>query len=201
MKIFNTYDQIPINALTGMRLSRNSTAKSEYPNTGFITFGDILIDDIHLMSKLINRGSSHRKFLRMCNIFTFVEAPLFWWKHLDTYKYIVSLSDSTMYGIGKRESFSQSDFEKRIPDGILTELNTMLKCLHSATGKSVLEQKRELFNALPGGYLSTRSISLNYETFITVIQQRKKHMLKEWTEFIYSICNKLEFAKFVFYNI
>jgi len=201
MRIYNTYDQIPVNALTGMRLSRSSAAQGDYPEAGFIKFGDIFIDDIHLMSKLIERGSSHRKFLRMCNIFTFVEAPLFWWKHLDTYKYIVSLSDSTMYGIGKRDAFSQSDFEQHVPDGILTELDHMLKNLHSATGKKILEQKRELFNALPGGYLSTRSISLNYETFITICQQRKKHMLKEWTEFIYSICNQLEFAKFVFYNI
>lgn len=198
MRVYNTHDLIPVNALTGMRLSRNKHTVSPYTDRRFVDFENITLDDLTLMFKLIVRGSSHRKFLRMCNIYTYVDAPLFWWKHLDTYKHVVNLSDSTMFCIGDRVEFTQEDFEDDIPDTILHELNSMLFDLKNGGSGQCLQHKRRLFNALPGGYLSTRSINFNYETFITIIQQRRKHMLDEWVKFIYGICHKLKMADYIF---
>jgi len=108
-------------AIYGMRRPYKSHKKSfSVFDWGGVSKGhdksfELCKNDIKLMRKLINRGAEHRKFLRSIGISFNMSAPLFVWKHFDTYKIgTVSLSDSTMNKITSKclykADFAVKDF-------------------------------------------------------------------------------------------
>ncbi len=99
-----------------------------------------------------------------------IDAPLYFWKHMDTYKKdTTTLSDSTMYNIMKRP-FEQSDFERPIPEYLLATLNAWR-----------LEKRfTDLINILPSGYIQKRFFFCKKRVLERIIMQRTGHKLKEW---------------------
>lgn len=112
-------------AIQGMRNSYNSWENSD---SRFCTLNDChrcdLFDvcmkddldytigerDLELMKKLSESSSSHSKFRRMLPVFIRVDAPLYWWKEMDTYTVgKVQNSCSTMHKITEKE-FGINDF-------------------------------------------------------------------------------------------
>jgi hypothetical protein len=55
----------------------------------FIKYGstvDINEKDLHLMSVLVKRGDEHAKCIRGCVAYAEIEAPVYWWCELETYR-------------------------------------------------------------------------------------------------------------------
>ena len=68
------------------------------------------LNDYDLMTRLLNAGTDHRKFMRMIVVYLDITAPLYWWKEFDTYKIgTVANSCSTMHKIAAKE-FTLDDF-------------------------------------------------------------------------------------------
>ena len=42
--------------------------------------------DLHLMSVLVKRGDEHAKYVRGCIAYAEIEAPVYWWCELETYR-------------------------------------------------------------------------------------------------------------------
>ena len=86
-------------AIRGMRNPLNSWNSSDTK----IKDNNIIIgeNDLSLMKKLINAGTDHRKFLRMINIYTDINAPLYWYKEMDTYKIGTVTNSCSNYEIGR----------------------------------------------------------------------------------------------------
>lgn len=155
-------------------------------------------DDMELAKKLIRGGTEHRKFLRMIHVQADITAPLYWWKQADTYKVgTVSNSCSTMHTITRRQAFAADDFsiaELPFPagwtDSLLDVLNAVLGTYKEEGWTK--EEKKQIWNylisILPSGFNQKRTLDLNYETLMTMYNQRRNHKLGEWHEF----CNWIE---------
>ncbi len=55
----------------------------------YIEYGskvDIHEKDLHLMSVLVKRGDEHSKCIRGCIAYAEIEAPVYWWCELETYR-------------------------------------------------------------------------------------------------------------------
>lgn len=87
-------------ALQGMRLPMMSRAKSDtLPSMeGVCAIGDA---DMGLCKRLIKGGSEHAKYLRMIQVWADVDMPRYIWQEMDTYKFGVKNSESTMHTIMK----------------------------------------------------------------------------------------------------
>ena len=61
--------------------------------------------DLHLLSTLIKRGDEHAKAIRGLVVYAEIEAPLYWWSEMDTYRIGTERlsSTSTMHTLGKRD--------------------------------------------------------------------------------------------------
>lgn len=185
MKINRVYDIIPSLPLLGMRLSRQSIPKSDLC-CDMLYWDEIHEDDLELIYKLVKAGDEHSKVLRTFNIYVDLEAPIKWWKHLDTYKFITSLSSSTMYNLTK-DMLNEKNFSY-IDDEILDKLNIIINLYNRAKDKSIRHQLfDQLTSLLPQSYLQRRVIVLNYSTMLNILKQRHRHKLKEWKIFIQNI--------------
>ncbi len=166
--------------------------------------------DLELMQKLYSAGTEHRKFLRQIFVSVDITAPLYWWKEFDTYKVgTVSNSCSTMHKIAAKEftleDFScehlgvynneHTDFETATdvggggnflyPIDVLTDIIEMLN--HNR--KKFLETKDkkywwQMIQLLPSSYNQKRTITMNYENVMSIINQRNEHKLDEWRQFV-----------------
>lgn len=198
-------------ALRGMRNPMNSWDKSdsheclgecqhcEYLDTKHIDFKECLYigkNDLELAKKLVKAGSDHRKFMRMIHVQADVNAPLYWWKHLEQYKVgTTTNSTSTMHKIHAKE-FTIDDFshEHLISLGHLNLTGQSEKCLQNTI--EVMNGYRQMFietkdktywyqmiQLLPSSYNQLRTIDLNYETLFSIYHARKSHKLDEWHTF------------------
>lgn len=189
-------------AIDGMRNSFNSWDKSDsLLFSGSKNFGwDIEIgeNDMQLMQKLAESGSSHSKFRRMLPVWVTVNAPLYWWKEFDTYKVgTVCNSCSTMHSICNR-AFTPEDFShenlltsdnvkqwgERVPastlDIIIAALNGYRLLYLETKDKKYWEQ---IIQLLPSSYNQRRTVMLNYEVLSKIFAERKCHKLTEWHDF------------------
>lgn len=191
-------------AIRGMRNPMNSWDKSDsefdiqyYDNDGNETeYYEIEIgpNDLDLMRRLYRAGTEHRKYLRQIFVSMDITAPLYWWKEFDTYKIgIVSNSCSTMHKIHSKK-FTLDDFSTDHLIGTVSDATNSLKCMDaviyclnyhrtqyiSTKNKSAWWQMIQL---LPSSYNQKRTITMNYENIVTIIQQRTNHKLDEWNEF------------------
>lgn len=145
-------------------------------------------NDLELMKKLSKNGPVHSKYLRMITVYFDVNAPLYWWKEMDTYKVAtVRNSCSTMHKIQAKE-FTFEDFSCEHLDLMST------RALRVAINN--LNRNRDLFlqttdkqywwnmiQVLPSSYNQKSTMMMNYETLKGLYKWRKNHKLDEWKEF------------------
>lgn len=147
-------------------------------------------NDLALMQRLIKAGSEHRKFLRQIFISVDITAPLFWWKEFSTYKVgTVANSTSTMHKLASTpitmDCFENGDFNKNICNCAGYEVDRIIEQLENLR-KTYLETKdkrywKELIRWLPNSWLQKRTITMNYENVLNMINHRSHHKLTEWS--------------------
>lgn len=134
-----------------------------------------------VMDRLAGIGNGEDKFLRQIPVCYNIQAPLYWWSEMDTYKVgTTAQSESTMHSLGSVPKITQDMFERNIPDGILNELNIVLnryRVSHSDVDFMMLK------NILPSGWLQRRMWTANYAVLKNIYRQRKHHRLPEWCQF------------------
>ena len=151
--------------------------------------------DLELCQKLLRAGGDDdSKFMRYIHVQVDVNAPLYWWKEMDTYKVsTVANSESTMHTIMKRE-FTLDDFslETLVDDAPMMQWVNMTLGLLNHTRERYLkavERKdpqiqiiwKQLIQMLPSSYMQKRTVDLNYQTLRRIFFARRHHKLTEWS--------------------
>ncbi len=138
--------------------------------------------------KLCKLDGGHNKFLESIDVWLDITAPRYWWSQFDTYRVgITKQSESTMHTIMKQK-LTNSNFNYNIDSNILDSLNIMINN----------KEFDKLKTNLPEGFLQRRIVKLSYKNIRNIIQQRKKHRLKEWHIF----CEKmLELDKYEYLGL
>lgn len=157
-------------------------------------------NDMRLAKALKEAGTEHRKYLRQIFVTIDITAPLYWWKEFDTYKVgTTSNSQSTMHKMAAKpidlDCFEIGDYDPSIGSEMNNAYINWLEMLR----QKYLETKdnkywKELIRWLPEAWLQTRTITLDYEVFSRMYQQRKDHKLTEWHWFCDRIAD-LPYAK------
>jgi hypothetical protein len=176
-------------ALRGMRNPMNSWDRGDS-----VCRSDVIPaigpNDLKLVLSLIKAGSEHRKFLRSIVIWTDIEAPRYVWQELDTYKVsTVRNSCSTMHKLGSRDLVLEDFSGGVVMTEVLERLNLLAleyrnakflraECLK--TDGKVDNLQRRMKQLLPEGFLQKATYTMNYETALTMFNQRRKHRLPEW---------------------
>ena len=187
-------------AIRGMRNPMNSWDKSDSDIEN-----DILgKNDLSLAKRLYKAGSEHRKYLRQIFVSMDITAPLYWWKEFDTYKVgTVSNSCSTMHKIHAKE-FELDDFSwehlmpshdiqidmmpNPMPFNFQVVLKDTIDALNIARELYLVSKDKDywwqMIQLLPSSYNQRRTITMNYENVMNIINQRTGHKLDEWNEFV-----------------
>jgi len=157
-------------------------------------------NDLDLMQRLYKAGSEHRKYLRQIFVSMDITAPLYWWKEFDTYKIgTVSNSCSTMHKIHVKP-FELNDFSWEhlmpshdiqlgmmpypMPFNFQATLQDIIDALNLA--RDLYRETKDkdywwqMIQLLPSSYNQKRTITMNYENVMTIINQREGHKLDEW---------------------
>ena len=192
-------------AIRGMRNPMNSWSKSDSCwkdselnpvyhddfNDG-VTAYSIGENDKDLMKRLFKGGTEHRKYLRMIQVYVDITAPLYWWKEFDTYKIgTVCNSCSTMHKIHSKD-FTLDDFSHEHLScgeyGNVEMMKCVIDCLNVARGKFIETKDKsewwQMIQLLPSSYNQKRTVMLNYEVVVNIINQRKNHKLDEWHQLV-----------------
>ena len=185
--------------IMGMRNPKNSWDRSD---TVVSDDGQNIVigkNDAKLMDTLVAGGSVHAKFRRMLNVIMDINAPLYFWKELDTYKIgTVRNSCSTMHKIADKE-FTLEDFsyEHLTVESVTFGLEPVIDILNKnrklyLTWKGVGKEKESLWwqmiQLLPSSYNQKSTLSITYESLANMYKWRNNHKLDEWRVF----CEKLK---------
>lgn len=192
-------------AVRGMRNPMNSWDRSDSrldSRLGQITSGCIIGEnDLDLMKRLSGAGREHRKFMRMIHVQMDILAPLYWWKEFDTYKVgTTANSCSTMHKLTAKP-FELSDFSTdqiidcflhslrdRVVVSAMDSIRQTVSDLNTIRNLYLDSKDERLWYAmvqlLPSSYNQKRTVDFDYETALTMIQQREGHKLKEWRDFV-----------------
>jgi hypothetical protein len=192
-------------AIRGMRNPLNSWARSDSMFCP-LSEPDIGEDDLDLMKRLADGGSTHAKYRRMIIVTLDITAPLYWWKEFDTYKVgTVANSCSTMHKIHSKE-FVLDDFsrehlisaglsllERTIADlndyrEMFIEWDKQPETVKAAFGHDKKNAWWQMIQLLPTSYNQRRTILLNYEVLAAIYRDRRKHKLDEW----HAVCDWIE---------
>ena len=157
--------------------------------------------DMELAQRMIKGGSSESKFLRQIFVSMDIDAPLYWWKEMDTYKVsTVANSCSTMHKISSTsitedcfsidadiKDLSLNNSEKQVTEYI-EEIISFCELLRL----KYLETKdkkywRALIQILPESWNQKRTWTANYQVLRKIYQERLNHKLVEWHEFCKAI--------------
>lgn len=180
-------------AIRGMRNPLNSWDKSD--STIDMIQGNkvgyhIGKNDLDLARRLFRAGTEHRKYLRQIFVSMDIVAPLYWWKEFDTYKVgTVSNSCSTMHKIAEKE-FELDDFswEHLINGTSKIMLQSVIDLMNQYRNQYLSTKDKEywwqMIQLLPSSYNQRRTITMNYENVMTIINQRTGHKLTEWEDFV-----------------
>jgi hypothetical protein len=140
------------------------------------------------MTKLNKGGTEHSKYRRMIPVWVTINAPLYFYKELDTYKVgTVCNSCSTMHKIHSK-AFTLDDFSTEhlfgknlvLLEQIIEHLNAHRDLFIEAKTKSDWWQ---LIQMLPTSYNQKRTYMFNYEVLANIYKQRRHHKLDEWHTF------------------
>lgn len=172
-------------AIRGMRNPLNSWAKSD-SDTKLLVIGEA---DLDLMKRLYKAGSEHRKYLRQIFVSMDVNAPRYWWEQQSTYKIgTTSNSCSTMHTIHKKP-FELDDFShEHLLYEWQSQLMNTIAVLNVAREMYLAKKDKkywwQMIQLLPQSYMQKRTITMNYENVVNIINQRSGHKLTEWNDFI-----------------
>lgn len=181
-------------AIRGMRNPMNSWARSDsifFPLRGELPY--IGEDDLDLMKRLAEGGSTHAKYRRMITVTLDITAPLYWWKEFDTYKVgTVANSCSTMHKIHAKE-FEHEDFScEHLTSHYYDCLTAVILDLNAARDKYLETKDKkywwQMIQLLPTSYNQRRTVMLNYEVLTAIYRDRRKHKLDEW----HTVCDWIE---------
>ena len=195
-------------AIRGLRNPMNSWHKSD-STPAFLAederfhFGP---NDLGLAQRMIAAGSDESKFMRQIFVTMDIDAPLYWWKEMDTYKVAtVANSCSTMHKITSGEITEENYSFDPEPDKKLTDLPTddyirilnikqraiedveWLRKKYKETGDK--RYWRLLIQVNPDGWLQKRTWTGNYQNLRNMYFARKNHKLIELREFCQMIEN------------
>lgn len=151
-------------------------------------------NDLDLMRRLYKLSvqtnkPAHRKYMRQIFVSMDITAPLYWWKEMDQYKVgTVTDSCSTMHTIHSKE-FELDDFShehltehsKDILSLLIGDLNVYRNVYLETKNKNEWWQMIQL---LPSSYNQKRTLTMNYENVVAIINQRSGHRLDEWNDFV-----------------
>ena len=149
-------------------------------------------NDHALMSKLAKAGPSHRKYLRMITVYVDINAPLYWWKEMDTYKVgTVANSCSTMHKLMHKEfeldDFSHEHMNKYSLNILKDIVRQMNYCRNLYLAEKDPEMKKDawwqVIQLMPDSYNQFRTVMLNYEVLTNIYETRRNHKLDEWHTF------------------
>ena len=197
MKFENTSVYNIYNAILGARNPMNSWNKSDSVFNGYdgkIENTVIGKKDMKLLQSLIKAGSEHRKFMRQIGVSVTITAPLYWWKEFDTYKVgTVANSTSTMHKLAStpitRECFEEPDL---MWSDVINRLEeTRLRYIASKCNSDW----KELIVNLPESWLQLRTVTMNYENVLNMVQQRINHKLSEWSKSFIEWARSLPYAQ------
>lgn len=206
-------------AVRGMRNPLNSWSKSDSHYTTATTLYAFAVgpNDLDLMQRLYKSGTEHRKFLRMIHVQMDISAPLYWWKEFDTYKIgTTANSCSTMHKIADHE-FTLMDFStEHLFDSNNNQLQLIglkgygtyspldilgkwvIPMLNQARDEYLRTKDKEVWwqmiQLLPSSYNQLRTVDMNYENVMTIIDQRSNHKLDEWRKLV-DILRSLPYVK------
>ena len=174
------------NALRGMRNPLNSWEKSSPEN------------DLNLAKRLYNAGPEHRKYMRQIFLSMDITAPLYWWKEFDTYKIgTTANSCSTMHKISSRDLTIEDFSREHLTSVSLIELNRTITYINNCITDYRLNKSKDtwwqIIQLLPSSYNQKRTVTMNLENALNIVNQRARHKLDEWQE----LCNILTAKTFL----
>ena len=146
-------------------------------------------NDLDLMQRLYKAGTEHGKYLRQIFVSMDITAPLYWWKEFDTYKVgTVANSCSTMHKIHAKK-FEMEDFShEHLNEACYLQLAHVIETLNVVRDVYVENNDKEywwqMIQLLPSSYNQKRTITMNYENVMNIINQRQYHKLDEWVNFV-----------------
>lgn len=146
------------------------------------------INDYDLAKRLCKAGTDHRKFMRMINVTMDITAPLYYWKHVSTYKVgTVCNASSTMHKIHAKE-FTLDDFStEHLMDFSWNRLDDLITHLNWCREKFIETKDKDywwqMIQLLPTSYNQKRTLQLNYEVLTNIYKSRRNHKLDEWRDF------------------
>ena len=181
-------------ALHGMRNPMNSWNKSDshwlYHDDDSKLKYEIGENDKELSIRLQKAGPEHCKHLRQIVVWVDINAPLYWWKEMDTYRMGVEKNScSTMHKLTSRP-LDDSDFEidcvnEDYTHYVLDCLNTSMEAWKYEKDIDVKNEIwRSIIQGLPESYLQKRTVMMSYAALRNIVRQREGHKLKEWAMFI-----------------
>ena len=145
--------------------------------------------DLDLARRLYKAGTEHRKYLRQIFVSMDITAPLYWWKEMDQYRINVTTNScSTMHKIHAKE-FEYDDFShEHLTVASQTYMDTLLYGLNKNRELYLKTKKKDywwqMIQLLPSSYNQRRTITMNYENVMSMINQREGHKLDEWREMV-----------------
>lgn len=146
-------------------------------------------NDLDLMQRLYKAGTEHGKYLRQIFVSMDITAPLYWWKEFDTYKVgTVANSCSTMHKIHAKK-FELDDFShEHLHEACRVQLEEVIQTLNIMRERYVKTNAKEfwwqIIQLLPSSYNQKRTITMNYENVMNIINQRQYHKLDEWVNLV-----------------
>ncbi len=183
-------------AFHGLRNPMNSWEKSDSDNS--IYPYNIGPNDMQLAQRMIGGGPEEAKFLRQIFVSMDIDAPLFWWKEMDTYKVgTTANSCSTMHKIASApitiDNFSFGAYTEfyLLYEKIIANCENLRKKYLETKDKRYW---RALIEILPEAWNQKRTWTANYQVLRNIYFQRRYHKLEEWHQFC-DVIEKLPYGK------
>ena len=164
-------------------------------------------NDMKLAQRMISGGPEEAKFLRQIFITMDIDAPIFWWKEMDTYKVgTTANSCSTMHKLASSEIGAQNfsfdmdiaDFPEEYQELVsMIRVNSVYYCEQLRKAYEKTKDKRiwrVLVEVLPMAWNQRRTWTANYQVLRNIYFQRRNHKLDEWREFC-KIIEELPYGK------
>lgn len=164
-------------------------------------------NDMKLAQRMIGGGPEEAKFLRQIFITMDIDAPIFWWKEMDTYKVgTTANSCSTMHKLASSEIGAQNfsfdmdiaDFPEEYQELVsMIRVNSVYYCEQLRKAYEKTKDKRiwrALVEILPMAWNQRRTWTANYQVLRNIYFQRRNHKLDEWREFC-KVIEELPYGK------
>ena len=219
IKVSNVYICNFEGAFRGLRNPMNSWVKNDtYSVIGTLDKENPIFDsncmlpivgpnDLQLAQRMLGGGAEESKFMRQIMVSMDIDAPIFWWKEMDTYKVgTTANSCSTMHKLASGEIGAQNfsfdmditEFPKEYQEMIsMIRVNSVYYCEQLRKAYEKTKDKRiwrALVEILPMAWNQRRTWTANYQVLRNIYFQRRNHKLDEWREFC-KIIEELPYGK------